>query len=269
MSKKTVALIAGILVGGAMTGALIGFGVFREKEPAVQAPAVPERKPAKAAGQSAKRPQRAVKKAAGLPRKPRVEFTNAVPPGLQQAVKSLRAALDSENRGQIVEAAKQLLASERKDIRVEAADALCYAGWEGLSLLTSLLIDQDPDVAESARNSFEDSLFEMDNAKMKGNLLSVAAEVAAPVDPAYFSELLMSYSMEATDNQTVTLAGSLYNESLPDESKQAIFQAIQDVTFSDRPITTIEQGQQAIDKWRNENAEWIKIQDSSDWESDF
>lgn len=269
MNKKTtlLVLLAGFLFGGAAAGGILWFQTQKKASPKVQSEETAPQK-GKPVAHRGKKQQKHVKEVATRQPRPKSQFTNSVPPMFRQDVEDLRNALDDENHQKIVDAAKHLLASDRKEIRVEAADALCYAGWEGLSLLTSLLIDDDPDVAESARTSFDFSLFEMEDQKAKQKLLSVAAELAAPADPAYFNELLTSYSMESSDAQMVDLAAGMYNDNLPDESKRAIFQSIQDVTFSD-PITNIEDGRKEIEKWKTENADWIKTQESMDWGGDF
>lgn len=269
MNKKLIlVLFAGFLFGGVLAGGILWISM-RKKAPAALPAEVQTAKHTKKANHSQK--QSAKKQTVKMPTKrprPKLQFTNSVPEIYKQDIVNLRNALDQDDHKNIVDAAKHLLASDQKDLRVEAADALNYSGWEGLSLLTSLLIDEDPDVAESARSAFDFTLFEMENQKTKQKLLSVAAELVAPVDPDYFTELLSGYSMEVSDNEIITFAYGLYNENLPDESKQAIFQAIQDVTFSD-PITNIEDGRKEIEKWRKENSEWIKMQDSLDINADF
>lgn len=261
MKKREILILSSVLAG-LLTGAAVGWFYWtahRNDPPAAPKTAVaPTNTPPFKMAQVKRPPtiltNRSVRATNAVPRKAMIVQSD-LPAALQPVAEKLQQALDDDKTAEINKLAKEMLASDNQEARIKAVEALGFAGWDGLTTLTTLLLDPDPEVAEAARSAWQFQLSEMDDTNAKLKMMAGAATLVAEQDSEFLEELLTEYGMEAEDKQRIDLALSLYTEQLPDASKKVIVEALDEITQPDNDSSNIEEARKAIETWRKENAD--------------
>lgn len=182
---------------------------------------------------------------------------DALPEKLKPAAEALQKALDDDDAGEIVKQARILLASGSPAARREAADALEFAEWQGFTELSALLMDEDEEVAASARGAWERRVSMMEDAAAKKKMLESAAELSADGDAEFFESVIMDASVEMTDNEMASFLLPLYGRTENEESRKVILETLDGITCPEKDSVTIEEAQKQVEIWRKENAEEI------------
>ncbi len=166
--------------------------------------------------------------------------------------KALDAALDDDDADKILAEAMRLKQHIDPEVRSRVAFALSWLGMRGLTDLTSMLTDPNPDVAAEVLDHWKSSLSEIESESDKAALLGAAAEVLGPeISDEMLFDLMMECSMlenEYALPQLVTLLGSVTKP----EQKQEVIDAIHSSMEHENPSDNEEVlSQQALEEAAN------------------
>ena len=91
--------------------------------------------------------------------------------------RDLEEMLDDDNRSGILREAERLYRHPEPEVRSRVAFALDWVGLPALPLLTKMLVDPDPEVAEEVQDFWRGTLAEVENEFDKAEMLDAAAEI--------------------------------------------------------------------------------------------
>ncbi len=171
--------------------------------------------------------------------------------------KALDAALDDDDADKILAEAARLKQHADPEVRSRVAFALSWLGMRGLTDLTSMLTDPDPDVAAEVLGHWKSSLSEIESEPDKAALLGAAAEVlGSGMSDEMLSDLVMECSMlenEYALPQLVTLLGSVTKPEQKQEVIDALHTAMEHENPSDNEEVLRQQALEEAAKLAREN----------------
>ncbi len=89
----------------------------------------------------------------------------------QQVIDEIDRLLGDDEVKTAVQLARRLMKSSNPDVRREAVDAFGWAGTQGLTELSEMLVDPDPDVAGDAFDNWESAAEDVEDEATQANVL--------------------------------------------------------------------------------------------------
>ena len=110
---------------------------------------------------------------------------------------AVQSALDANDSQKTIELCSSLVQSSDPAARMHAVDSLGWFGAEALPELTTLMGDPDEDVAQSAINAWESSIFEIDDSADRFKITNMALNALYSRDALQF--IGSQFSIAATE----------------------------------------------------------------------
>ena len=154
--------------------------------------------------------------AAGSERTPEDREQDAV-------LQKLDDALDDDNVEKILQEARKLKQHPDAEVRSRVAFALSWIGLSGLSELTTMLADPDPEVAMEVLDHWRTSLSEVESDTDKALMLSTAAKMfGEDISGDVLSDIVMECSMLDNEAALPQLAVILQTVTKPEQKTEVI-----------------------------------------------
>ena len=143
--------------------------------------------------------------------------------GSEAVMQKLDSAMDDNDVDSILKEARQLKQHPDPEVRSQVAFALSWIGLSGLSELTTMLTDPDPEVATEVLDHWRTSLAEIESDTDKGAMLGAAAEVLGDeISDEVLSDIVMECSMLDNEIALKHLADILKTVTKPEQKTEVI-----------------------------------------------
>ena len=158
------------------------------------------------------------------------------PVDFSKEVRALNDALDDDNIELALKEARRLMKHPDADVRSQVAFALSWIGVKGLSELTAMLTDPDPEVASAAFDYWKGGLDEINSDLDKAAMIGSAAQLFGETmsDDVLF-DLVMECNMLDDEVALPQLATILQTVTKPEHKEQVIEAIQQTMSETDTP----------------------------------
>ena len=171
-----------------------------------------------------------------------------------QVVKKLDDLLDDDNYAAMLEEARKLKTHPNAEVRSRVAFALQWAELEGLSELTSMLVDPDPEVAKEVLDYWKMQLSSIEDSADKAGLLGAAVQVLGKnIDEEMLDTLLFEFSMVDGRDAMQHLMDILEKTDDPAQIK-SVLDTMEPIMNSDEALKTKEDAEKAYQQYKQEQA---------------
>ena len=191
------------------------------------------------------------------PKRPRAGAQAVAAPPAPGSVEAetleLDRLLDDEAYDKLLIEAKKLMKHPDPEVRSRVAFALHWAGLQGLSELTAMLADPDPEVAQEALDYWKTALADIESPADKAAMLDAAYTVTGDhTDVQVLEDLLSEFTF--VDDELIAAAhlAEMAGQSKNPAHAEAFIEALDGISQPDETSRTVQEAISNLKKWERQ-----------------